>query len=96
MEKELAKESISKVNIKTGKGGLVDIEFIVQMLQLRHGKKYPSIRHGNTLMAIEALGKKHLLEEDEVSSRSDEVVDAVIAATKERTESTEPSRGENE
>ncbi len=67
MEKELAKESISKVNIKTGKGGLVDIEFIVQMLQLRHGKKYPSIRHGNTLMAIEALGKKHLLEEDEVS-----------------------------
>ena len=58
MEKELAKESVSKVNIKTGKGGLVDIEFIVQMLQLRYGKKYPSIRHGNTLLAIEALGKK--------------------------------------
>lgn len=67
MEKELAKESISKVNIKTGKGGLVDVEFIVQMLQLRYGKKYPSVRHGNTLLAIEALGKKGLLEPKEVS-----------------------------
>ena len=67
MEKELAKESISKVNIKTGKGGLVDIEFVVQMLQLKHGKKYPSIRHGNTLLAIEALGHKGLLTQDEES-----------------------------
>lgn len=66
MEKELAKESLSKVNIKTGKGGVVDIEFIVQMLQLRYGKKYPSIRHGNTLEAIKALASKDLLENDEV------------------------------
>ena len=67
MEKELAKESVSKVNIKTGKGGLVDIEFIVQMLQLRYGKKYRSIRHGNTLEAIKALGNKGLVDPKEVS-----------------------------
>jgi len=67
MEKELAKESLSKVNIKTGKGGVVDIEFIVQMLQLRYGKKYPSIRHGNTLDAINALGDKNILEKNEVT-----------------------------
>jgi len=67
MENELAKESLSKVNIKTGKGGLVDIEFIVQMLQLRYGKKYRSIRHGNTLEAIEALKKKKLLDKGDVS-----------------------------
>jgi len=67
MEKELAKESVSKVNIKTGKGGLVDIEFIVQMLQLRYGKKYRSIRHGNTLEAINALGDKGLVGPKEAS-----------------------------
>jgi glutamate-ammonia-ligase adenylyltransferase len=67
MEKELAKESVSKVNIKTGKGGLVDIEFIVQMLQLRYGKKNRSIRHGNTLEAINALGDKGLVGPKEAS-----------------------------
>lgn len=67
MEKELAKESVSKVNIKTGKGGLVDIEFVVQMLQLRYGKKYRSIRHGNTLEAIKALGNRGLIEPEETS-----------------------------
>ena len=65
MEKELAKESLSKVNIKTGKGGLVDIEFVVQMLQLQYGKKYQSIRYGNTLEAIKALGNKGLLKKEE-------------------------------
>jgi glutamate-ammonia-ligase adenylyltransferase len=67
MENELAKESLSKVNIKTGKGGLVDIEFIVQMLQLRWGKRYRSIRRGNTLEAIEALNKKKILDKGDAS-----------------------------
>ncbi|MEM7008985.1 MAG: bifunctional [glutamate--ammonia ligase]-adenylyl-L-tyrosine phosphorylase/[glutamate--ammonia-ligase] adenylyltransferase [Thermodesulfobacteriota bacterium] len=55
MEKELAKESSSKRNIKTGKGGTVDIEFLVQMLQLKYGNKHKDIRVPNTLDALEAL-----------------------------------------
>jgi len=43
-------------NIKRGRGGIVDIEFIVQMLQLRHGEKFPEIREPNTLSAIKVLG----------------------------------------
>ncbi len=35
MEQELAREHAGRFNIKTGRGGIVDIEFLVQMLQLR-------------------------------------------------------------
>jgi glutamate-ammonia-ligase adenylyltransferase len=35
MEQELAREGQGRFNIKTGRGGIVDIEFLVQMLQLR-------------------------------------------------------------
>lgn len=55
MERELARETEKKLNLKTGRGGLVDIEFVVQMLQLRHGSAHPSVRTQNTLAALEAI-----------------------------------------
>jgi glutamate-ammonia-ligase adenylyltransferase len=41
--------------IKLGPGGLRDIEFAVQLLQLVHGRSDPSLRDGNTLSALWAL-----------------------------------------
>lgn len=41
--------------IKLGVGGLRDVEFTVQLLQLVHGRADPSIRSGNTLTALAAL-----------------------------------------
>ncbi|CAM4195196.1 bifunctional [glutamine synthetase] adenylyltransferase/[glutamine synthetase]-adenylyl-L-tyrosine phosphorylase [Nocardiopsis rhodophaea] len=41
--------------IKLGQGGLRDIEFSVQLLQLVHGRTDPALRSGNTLAALEAL-----------------------------------------
>ena len=41
--------------IKLGTGGLRDVEFTVQLLQLVHGRGDESIRSGNTLTAIAAL-----------------------------------------
>lgn len=63
MEREIAKETKNKLNLKTGKGGIVDIEFIVQMLQLRYGKQYKSIRSPNTFSALEEIRKKELISE---------------------------------
>jgi len=57
MERELAKESHERVNIKTGRGGLVDVEFLTQMLQLHYGAREPRARIGNTLGALEALAQ---------------------------------------
>ena len=42
-------------NVKSGYGGLVDIEFVVQILQLVHGGEAPSVRVQNTLLAVERL-----------------------------------------
>jgi [glutamine synthetase] adenylyltransferase / [glutamine synthetase]-adenylyl-L-tyrosine phosphorylase len=61
MERELAKESHDRVNIKTGRGGLVDVEFLTQMLQLHYGAREPRARIGNTLGALEALAQTGVL-----------------------------------
>lgn len=42
-------------NVKFGRGGIRDIEFVVQFLQLLHGGDDPSVRANNTLIAIERL-----------------------------------------
>jgi glutamate-ammonia-ligase adenylyltransferase len=48
-------ESASKHNLKRGRGGTVDTEFVVQTLQLKHGPSDPSVRVPGTLDAIAAL-----------------------------------------
>ncbi len=65
MESELAGETTERFNIKTGRGGLVDIEFLVQMLQLRYGHGFPALRHRNTLAALEALSVYQILSGEE-------------------------------
>ena len=61
MEKELANETKHRFNIKTGRGGLVDVEFLVQYLQLREGPSLPSLRLRATLPALDALAQAGLL-----------------------------------
>jgi glutamate-ammonia-ligase adenylyltransferase len=41
--------------LKLGPGGLRDVEFSVQLLQLVHGRADPQLRTGNTLAGLEAL-----------------------------------------
>jgi glutamate-ammonia-ligase adenylyltransferase len=61
MEEELAREYKGRLNIKTGRGGIVDIEFLTQMLQLRHGHRLPHLRQRGTLSALEALQANGIL-----------------------------------
>jgi len=42
-------------NVKTGRGGIRDIEFVIQFLQLLNGGDLPELRTGNTLTAISRL-----------------------------------------
>jgi len=44
-----------RVNIKTDRGGIVDVEFAVQMLQLRHGHHVPAARARSTRAALGGL-----------------------------------------
>ena len=54
-------EQHRETNIKLGHGGLRDVEFTVQLLQLVHGRHDPSVREQNTLRAIEALANASYL-----------------------------------
>jgi glutamate-ammonia-ligase adenylyltransferase len=70
MEEEIGKESESHYNIKQGMGGMVDIEFIVQFLQLLHGKRHQRIRIPGTYDALWSLKREKLLSyEDYVTLR---------------------------
>jgi [glutamine synthetase] adenylyltransferase / [glutamine synthetase]-adenylyl-L-tyrosine phosphorylase len=55
-------------NVKLGPGGIRDIEFTVQALQLLNGGKLPAVRSNNTLDAINHLDRAGLLTATEAGS----------------------------
>ncbi|PLX85028.1 MAG: bifunctional [glutamate--ammonia ligase]-adenylyl-L-tyrosine phosphorylase/[glutamate--ammonia-ligase] adenylyltransferase [Desulfuromonas sp.] len=67
MENEVAREGGDQLNIKTGRGGMVDVEFLVQYLQLVHGRSCPELRCRNTLEALAALHEQEILSDDDYS-----------------------------
>lgn len=64
MEVEIAKEDAGRYNIKTGSGGIVDIEFLVQALQLRYGSTNPALRTSYTQKALLRLRRAGFIPED--------------------------------
>ena len=62
MEAELAQEATKGINVKLGAGGLADIEFSVQVLQLMHGYRNPKLRSGNTFKNIQLLSNYGILD----------------------------------
>jgi glutamate-ammonia-ligase adenylyltransferase len=52
-------------NIKRGPGGIIDIEFLVEMLQLVHARKNSRLRTPNTLVALDELRVAGILTHDE-------------------------------
>jgi [glutamine synthetase] adenylyltransferase / [glutamine synthetase]-adenylyl-L-tyrosine phosphorylase len=61
MEKELGKENAGRLHVKFGRGGLVDVEFITQALQMLNGRRLPALRRANTIRAIAAIKEAGLL-----------------------------------
>jgi glutamate-ammonia-ligase adenylyltransferase len=57
MERELGKETPGRLSVKYGRGGLVDVEFIAQALQLAHGHARPEVRRARTSAALAALAR---------------------------------------
>ena len=55
-EAELARKGLSAREVKRGRGGIRDIEFSVQLLQLVHGRADPALRSPTTIDALAELG----------------------------------------
>lgn len=65
IERERAKTEAGAIDIKLGPGGINDIEFCVELLQLAHGADDPSVRLPGTLSALRALRRAGRFPRDE-------------------------------
>ena len=60
--RSLSRSILSTTDVKTGLGGLRDIEFLAQGLQLVHARERPELLVGGTLAALAALQEAGLLD----------------------------------
>ncbi|MBV9404673.1 MAG: hypothetical protein JO211_04975, partial [Acidobacteriaceae bacterium] len=69
MSEKLAKKRLKKegLDVKLARGGIRDIEFLVQCLQRLHGGRETWLRHGGTFFALSRLHDKDRLAETEYS-----------------------------
>jgi glutamate-ammonia-ligase adenylyltransferase len=58
MRNKIEAELGGPLDFKAGRGGLIDIEFAAQFLQLAHGHERPSLRVRATLPALEAAARE--------------------------------------
>ena len=61
MEVELGREGPGRLHVKFGAGGLVDVEFLTQVLQLAHGARHGPLRTPSTRRALGALAQHGVL-----------------------------------
>lgn len=52
-------------HVKLGPGGLSDVEWVVQLLQMRHASDHPELRSTSTLEALEACRRLGLLDDEQ-------------------------------
>lgn len=69
--KAKAEDGAKTVDIKRSRGGIRDIEFAVQLLQLVHGRFDEDLRVRSTIAAIEALNRHGYIEDDEAGRLTD-------------------------
>ncbi|MGH2784844.1 MAG: bifunctional [glutamine synthetase] adenylyltransferase/[glutamine synthetase]-adenylyl-L-tyrosine phosphorylase [Actinomycetota bacterium] len=66
-ERALAARGVAHREVKRGPGGIRDIEFAVQLLQLVHARRDTSLRSGNTLEALSALAHGAYVGDDDAA-----------------------------
>lgn len=71
IEKELAKEGPRRWHFKKGMGGVVDIEFTIQFLQMKLGKIFENLVSPSTLEALDRFDQRGILSKDEVRTLKD-------------------------
>ncbi|MFE3292428.1 bifunctional [glutamine synthetase] adenylyltransferase/[glutamine synthetase]-adenylyl-L-tyrosine phosphorylase [Rhodococcus sp. NPDC059234] len=65
---------------KLGRGGLADIEWTVQLIQLRHADEVPALHNTSTLETLDAIGAAELMSETDIEL----LREAWLTATKAR------------
>lgn len=55
-------------HVKLGRGALADVEWVVQVLQMTHGRAHPQVRGPSTMAALEALAALDLLTAEDAAA----------------------------
>jgi glutamate-ammonia-ligase adenylyltransferase len=66
--REKLESTATPCNLKRGKGGLADVEFLVQLFQIRHGAERPDVVQPNVWDAIDALESAGLWNADDAAT----------------------------
>jgi glutamate-ammonia-ligase adenylyltransferase len=66
--REKLEASASPRSLKRGRGGLTDVEFLVQLLQIECGRKHPDILRPNMWEALDAIAAAGLLPLDDAAA----------------------------
>jgi [glutamine synthetase] adenylyltransferase / [glutamine synthetase]-adenylyl-L-tyrosine phosphorylase len=66
-EAEVARRGLADRELKRGTGGIRDVEFSVQLLQLVHGRADPALRTPTTLDALAELARAGYVDEDDAA-----------------------------
>jgi [glutamine synthetase] adenylyltransferase / [glutamine synthetase]-adenylyl-L-tyrosine phosphorylase len=67
-EEAVSRRGLEHRELKRGRGGIRDIEFAVQLLQLVHGRADPTLRSASTLGSLRALSAGGYIGADDASS----------------------------
>ncbi len=67
-EKEAIERRAPALDVKLAPGGIRDVEFIVQALQVEHGGRHPEVLTGNTLSGLDRLALAGLLAAEDVAA----------------------------
>jgi glutamate-ammonia-ligase adenylyltransferase len=70
-ESEIARRGLTDREIKRGRGGIRDIEFTVQLLQLVHGHLDPDLRSPNTLTVLREMADAGYIDRSDAADLGD-------------------------
>lgn len=68
IEKEVVRAGEIDRDVKRGRGGIREIEFVVQSLQLLHAGRMPFLQGASTLPMLDKLVQYHLLEDEDANA----------------------------
>ncbi len=69
--KELSKETVGNIDLKLGRGGIIDIDFVTQYLQISRCTQYPSLLCQDTVNALRRLGNIGIIDAQEALTIQD-------------------------
>jgi [glutamine synthetase] adenylyltransferase / [glutamine synthetase]-adenylyl-L-tyrosine phosphorylase len=71
VEAELARKGMTDREVKRGRGGIRDIEFSIQLLQLVHGRLDPGLRSPTTMVVLQELASAGYVDTEDADALAD-------------------------